>query len=245
MKIQLSRLHFGLSKQASKLSSRFIWISLSILAIAIIIIPWLGVWIPCLSGLSKFWVDILSPVSFRDIPYKPDKTGEFSWYSSIAYSIGVIVISGVLIAIITNYLRNMGDKYLSGTLDHYAWNGHVLFLGFDELMGATLREVCKEDGEVVVAVSGDVEPVRSRIARLLDDCPDSKVEVIKCNYTDKKDLARKACVANALKLFIIGQPDDPTHDASNLKSLDTIAEILGEDTDIDAYINRSIGHFAG
>lgn len=232
MKIQFSRIHFGLSKQASRISSKFIWISLAILAVSIAIIPWLGAWIPSLAGLSKFWVDILSPVSFRNIPYDPLHS---SWYSSIAYSIGVIVISGVLIAVITNYLRTMGDKYKTGTLARYHWTNHTLFLGYDELMIGTLRKVCSEGGQVVVNVPANVESVRAKIAGLLGD-QGKMVEVIQCNYTETRDLQKMACVQHATRIFFIGQPDDPTHDASNLKSLDKTAELLGENIVVEAYI---------
>lgn len=232
MKTQFSRIHFKLSKQASRISSRFIWISLTAFAIAIIIIPWLGVWMPSLIGLSKFWVDILSPVSLRNIPYTPT---ESSWYSSIAYSIGIIVITGVLIALVTNYLRTMGDRYRTGTLDRYHWTNHTLFLGYDDLMIGTLRKVCSKGGQVVVAVPANVEEIRAKIAGLLGE-QGRKVEVIQCNYTETSDLKKKACAQNAAQIFFIGHPDDPTHDASNLKSMDITAELLGENMNVAAYI---------
>lgn len=234
MKKTFTHFHYGLSKQAAKISARFVWILFAIIATFIIIIPWIGVWIKPLSGISKFWVDILSPVSVRNIPYKPD---EASWFSSIAYSIGVVLISGVLIAIITNYLRTIGDRYKTGTLDRYHWSNHTLFLGYDELMIGTLRKVCNKGHRVVVTVPEAVESVRSKITSFLNEEQERYVEVIQCRYTDKNELDKKACVKNASQIFIIGQPDDPTHDASNLKSLDIIAEHLGEETDIAAYIN--------
>ena len=234
MKLSFTRLQFLLSKKTSRISSRFIWVSLAVIAAIIIFIPWLGVWFKPFGCISKFFVDILSPVSLRYISYG---NGDYRWYSSFAYAIGVIVISGLLISIITTYLRNIGDRYNSGTLDRYSWNNHILFLGFDELMVGTIRKMCGYKKQVVVTAPDKVESARIRLKALLTETEFACVEVIQCNASDKDDLLDKACVCGASHLFIVGQPDDATHDASNLKSLDVIANILGDDTNVYCYLN--------
>lgn len=234
MKKAFLQLNFWISKQIAKISSEFIWKMLGIIAGLIMILPWLGVWIKPLSGFSRFVVDILSPVSIRNIPYGAPS----GWYSSIAYSFGVIVVTGLLIAIVTTYLRTLGDRYKTGTIDHYNWENHILFLGYDEMMIGTLRKVCSTNKktQVVVAVPENVEATRSRIKVNLKEEQYKLVEVIQCNYTDKDDLIKKACVKTVSQLFIIGQPDEATHDATNQKCLDVIADIVGDKPDIACYI---------
>lgn len=226
------KLNFWISKKISKISSEFIWLMLGIIAAVIIIVPWIGVWIKPLSGFSRFFVDIFSPVSFRNISYESPS----GWYSSIAYSIGVIVITGLLIAIVTTYLRTLGDRYKSGTLDHYNWNDHILFLGYDELMLGTLRDLCKLDKKIVVAVPENVEATRSRIKVSLTETEFALIEVIQCNETDRDDLQKKACVGRGSTVFIIGQPDEATHDATNQKCLDILSELIDESNDFTCYI---------
>ena len=209
--------------------------------------PWLGVWFKCqpFTGISQFIVDIFSPVSLRNIPYNgtavaTSPTGEvvlsYRWYSSLAYAIGIIAVTGLLIAIVTTYLRTLGDRYKSGTLDHYNWNGHILFLGYDELMLGTLRDLCKQDKKIVVAVPENVEATRSRIKVSLTETESALVEVIQCNETDRDDLQKKACAGKALQVFIIGQPDEATHDATNQKCLDILSELIDESNDFTCYI---------
>ena len=242
MRKNLTRIEYWLSKKSSQISSKFIWRALGIIAVALVFIPWLGVWFTCepFRGISRFFVDVFSPVSLRNIPYAQKVLGEtsssYGWYSSLAYAIGTIFITGLLIAIITNYLRSLGESYRKGMLDRYNWNNHVLFLGYDELMIGTLQNMCKTGMQVVVAVPENVELVRSKIMANLTEVENSQVEVILCNKTDSDDLCKKACVDKVAYLFFIGQPDDPTHDASNLKSLDVAAEILGNDTNVISYI---------
>lgn len=233
MRINLKLINYWLSKQISRISSKFIWWTLGIIATSVILIPWLGK-IPCLSGIGRFFVDIFTPVSFRNLGYNADSG--YSWFSSIAYAIGVIIITGLFVSLVTTYLRTLGESYKSGTLDQYSWHGHILFLGYDELMIGTLKRTCSMGKQVVVAVPENVPWVRNKIKRSLTESEFKWVEVILCNKTDKEDLRRKACVDHATHLFIVGQPDDATHDASNFKSLDAIAAIVGEETDLACYI---------
>lgn len=225
MRKKINNLYFKISKKSSNSSSKFIWTLLVVLFCSVIIVPWI-------KPFGKFFVDIFSPVSFRYISYRGG--GEYGWYSSFAYAIGVILISGLLIPIITNYLRTLGNKYKTGTLSKYFWENHILFLGYDELMIGTLRKVCSTDkkDQVVVAVPENVEKVRSRIKVNLTEAEYEKVEVIQCNYTDKDDLRKKACVLAASQVFIIGQPDEATHDATNQQCLEVMADIVGDKPDI-------------
>ena len=242
-----ARFEYWLSKKTSSISSKFIWTTLGIIAAVLVFFPWLGVWFKCqpFTGISQFIVDIFSPVSLRNIPYNgtavaTSPTGEvvlsYRWYSSLAYAIGVIAVTGLLIAIVTTYLRTLGDRYKSGTLDHYNWNGHILFLGYDELVLGTLRDLCKQDKKIVVAVPENVEATRSRIKVSLTETEFALVEVIQCNETDRDDLQKKACAGKALQVFTIGQPDEATHDATNQKCLDILSELIDESNDFTCYI---------
>ena len=223
MRINLKLINYWLSKQISRISSKFIWWTLGIIATSVILIPWLGK-IPCLSGIGRFFVDIFTPVSFRNLGYNADSG--YSWFSSIAYAIGVIIITGLFVSLVTTYLRTLGESYKSGTLDQYSWHGHILFLGYDELVLGTLRDLCKQDKIIVVAVPENVEATRSRIKVSLTETEFALVEVIQCNETDRDDLQKKACAGKALQVFIIGQPDEATHDATNQKCLDILSELI-------------------
>lgn len=228
MRKKINNFYFWISKKSVITSSKFIWIPLVILFFMVVLFPWIN-------PIGKFFVDMFSPVSIRNIPYE---SKSYEWYSSVAYFIGVILISGIMIPVITNYLRTLGDKYKSGTLSKYFWENHILFLGYDEFMIGTLRKVSdtEKKTQVVVAVPENVEAVRSRIKVNLSEEDYKQVEVIQCNYTDKDDLIKKACVVTVSQIFIIGQPDEATHDATNQKCLEIIAGIVGDKPDIASYI---------
>lgn len=172
---------------------------------------------------SKFIADMLSPVGLKAYLYE-DTGGHNGWLSILAFAIGTILFSGFLVALITNSLRTLGDRYTNGTLRKNVWKGHAVFLGYDDMMTGTLREACRANAKVVVAVSGDVRQMRAHLKSLLPHIT-QHIEVVQCNRTNTEDLMDKACILDACRIFIIGHSDEPTHDATNMKSLAAIASM--------------------
>lgn len=155
------------------------------------------------------------------------QTSRFHILKFILYLLGTIVFSGFVIAIITNYFRTTGERYANGT-DSYNFKNHILFLGFDPLMIGTLRNELDNAGQksdFVVAVPEHVVSVRNELHRYLNSEQAKRVIVLKCSRVNDDDLVQVARVKNARKIFIIGQPDEETHDALNLKCLGLIAAI--------------------
>ena len=234
-----------LPKSMSKISSRFIWLLLCGIVISIILIPVIGEFLPCMRPVSKFWVDIFSPASLRQVSYHGNCEDNLGVASAVAYAIGFVLITIIMIPIVTNYMRTMGDRYLDGTLKKYAWKGHILFLGFDSMMQCALKDACRQGKQVVVAVPTGVRQVRNHLREIMSVEDFECVEVVQSNKCDVQDLERKACVSQAYEIFIIGQPDDPMHDANNLKSLDLICNMVDSPQNFRCHIHiRNIVTFS-
>lgn len=211
----MKTLQFKLSRFLSHVKSWWVIVLLLILFSIITIIPLLD---SCLGG---FLVDMLSPVSLRGIHY--GGSAQNGLRSSIAYALGFLFLSGLLIPFVTNHLRNLGEKYTNGTLDSYSWHNHILFLGYDELMDGTLCRMCqsKDIKRVVVAVPDGVASLRSKLQGMAG----KNVEVVQCNQCDKNNLKKRTCIKKAKQIFIVGQPDDQTHDATNLATLGIVSTL--------------------
>ena len=209
-----------IAKRLSKASSISILIALIMVMVLVLLVPALGEQ----SGIAKFISDLFDSNTLRDVAYQGmDGKKNLGWGSAIAYAIGVIIMLGILVPVITNRLRTLGDRYLNGTLDQYHWEKHVLFIGYDELMIGTLKKACVDNNLVVVAVPGDVQQVREQISKFLSKDM-GKVEIVQCNQNNIIELEKKARIMEASRIFIIGQPDNPTHDANNLRTLADIAK---------------------
>lgn len=156
------------------------------------------------------------------------------------YLFGTIIISGGAIAIVTNYIRTTGERYVNGTAS-YKFKNHILFLGFDPLMIGTLRNEIETYGrksDFVVAVPDQVVSARNELYRYLSNKQAKRVIVIQCSRINADELKKVARVKKARKIFIIGQPDEETHDALNLKCLGLLAAIYplqGATTPVPCY----------
>ena len=154
----------------------------------------------------------------------------------LAYLFGTIVISGVIIALLTNIIRTTGERYTNGTA-HYKFKNHILFLGYDEMMIGTIRQELmgrtghdneKKDNEIldiVIAVPDKVASVRKLIYQYLSKKDQNRVFVIQASRVNAKELRDVAQVHRANKIFIIGQSDEETHDAINLKCLALVSAL--------------------
>lgn len=158
------------------------------------------------------------------------QTSRYHVLKFLLFLFGTIVFSGGVIAIITNFIRTTGERYVNGTAN-YRFKNHTLFLGFDPLMIGTLRNEIEADrvaghkSDFVVAVPDHVASVRNELHRYLTTEQAKRVIVQKCSRVNDDDLVMVAHVKDARKIFIIGQPDEETHDALNLKCLGLLAAI--------------------
>ena len=159
----------------------------------------------------------------------PMYSAGYNYPRFIVYLIGTIIFSGVIIAWFTNLIRTAGERYLNGTAS-YKFKNHILFLGYDEMMIGTLRhelekEKSKGRSDVVIAVPNHVESVRNIVYQYLHKDQAKRVFVIQASRVRMEDLKKVVQVPTAKKIFIIGQPDEETHDAVNLKCLGLIAAL--------------------
>ena len=221
------QLGFNFAKRLSMAPAKGVWIIAGIFAIVMLVCALFAT-----TCIGKFFSDMLSPVSMRIFAYQGKNDESLGFLSVLAYGLGVILLSGVLIPVVTNFLRKTGERYITGTRDKYNWKGHTLFLGYDDMMIQTLKEALGTGTKVVVAVPDHVLEVRSKLGGVLLEKELAMVEVVQCNMCDKIELTKRACVKEAARVFLIGQPDDPTHDANNFKSLDVLSEIIDSDAQL-------------
>ena len=169
-----------------------------------------------------FWnavVSFLSPVPIRD-------DGNEWWLSLIkliAYIVGLIVFSGISIATITTMIRTAGERFTNGTA-RYSLNNHILFLGYDDMMIGTVRNELADNpnSDIVVAVPGNVAEARNTIHQYLTNNQSERTIVIQASRIKFDDLKNAVYVQKAQRIYIIGQPEEDTHDANNLKCLGLI-----------------------
>lgn len=182
---------------------------------------------------------MLSPIPLREALEEGNGN---PWAVSIAFLVGVVVFSGVLIAVITNMIRTVGDRYLNGTA-HYHFKNHILFLGYDELMMGTMirllyRSLDKpkhEQLDIVVVVPDNVANIREKVYQKLTKRQRKRVYVIYATRTRMEDLKQRVYVDQAESIYIIGQPEEDNHDTDNLRCLAMVAYLCRNKTQHTTY----------
>ena len=181
---------------------------------------------------SRFIADMVYDGAFHHYLYnKGDHNGLLTIFATF---LGKIVLSGLLLATIIGYFQSIGEKYENGQLGKYSWKNHIIFLGFDEKMIGTLKKACVEN-RVVIAVPNKVKELRGVLKSFFSDAELKRIEFVQCRRDEIRDLRDKACILEASKIYIIGQPDEPDHDALNFKSLALISndcKAIGNNTHI-------------
>ena len=176
----------------------------------------------CTGNGYDFWnavVAFLSPVSIRD-----NAPWGVAFLKLLAFIFGLIVFSGISIATITTLVRTVGERYTDGKT-RYKLNDHILFLGYDEMEVGTLRKELADNAEadIVVAVPTDVAATRNIIYQHLTNEQAQRVIVIQASRVKVDDLKNAAQVQTAKRIYVVGQADEETHDAVNLKCVSLIA----------------------
>lgn len=194
-------------------------------------VVWIGLGIIIAIALFCLWFDkgweslgaLFSPVPMYSVKETHVCPG-IRFFYLLCYLVGTIVFSGVIIAIFTNFIRTAGERYVNGTA-YYPLGDHILFLGYDEMMIGTLRKELADnpDADIVVAVPADAASVRNTLYQYLTNEQSKRVIVILASRVKVDDLEKAAYVQTAKRIYIIGQADEETHDAINLKCVGFVA----------------------
>lgn len=130
----------------------------------------------------------------------------------IVYILGTIVLSGLLIATITNTLRSWVDRFKQGTVHYYTFCQHTVFLGYNDMVPGMIETLCgsrlyPKRVRIVVGVTKDVHEVATQLSNHLSKRQRKCVVVLQADCCNPRDL-RRLRVRAAKDVYIIGAQDD-------------------------------------
>lgn len=130
----------------------------------------------------------------------------------IVYILGTIVLSGLLIATITNTLRSWVDRFKQGTVHYCTFCRHTVFLGYNDLVPGMIETLCgsrlyPKRVRIVVGVTKDVHEVATHLSNHLSKRQRKCVVVLQADCCNPRDLKRLR-VRAAKDVYIIGAQDD-------------------------------------
>ena len=193
-------------------------------------------------AFGQTFADMSSGISLRSILYDTPNNGKpfpetiLIW---LAYIFGTLLLSGVLIATITNGLRTRSDRFRNGNV-RYRFRKHIVFLGYDDLILGMIEKLCVESkARIVVAVAADAAKYNEQLLSQLSKECRKRVVVLRANRCNDADL-RRLKVNKASNVYIVGEPHEETHDTLNINCFQVISRLCREKEMPDCYVN--IGH---
>ncbi len=154
-------------------------------------------------------------------------TPELRWFSLGVAILGLVLVTGLLISVVSNMLERRVERYREGEIA-YPLENHVVVIGFDEMVPMLVRQICSEPryGNCYILIQS-VQPadkVRNRIHTVLDARQERRILVLHAQRNSTEEL-EKLCTTRAREIFLIGEANEYDHDSLNIDSLQKIVEI--------------------
>ena len=180
-------------------------------------------------GLRQTLADIFGPDQFINYAYPDDgntsATPTVVLIASVAAClVGAIIFQGLLIATITNIIQTRADKVKDGDVD-YQFENHYLILGYNDKTVALIQSFNGLDNttpDIVISVEKGVPALREELEVQLDKVLFEHVTLLHANRTREEDL-RRVCVAQAKRIYIIGEESESNHDLRNMECYNKIS----------------------
>lgn len=147
---------------------------------------------------------------------------------TIIYVLGLVVCSGMLIGVITNYIGDRVYKYRNG-MRHYVKSGHCVIMGYDDMVPSIINEIFSKmlEADVVLLTALNAEIVTEKLSRSVAR-KDMERIFITYGHRTVKDYYKDIHLEAAEKIYIVGNRTRPDHDAVNVECIDSIRTYLNE-----------------
>lgn len=209
------------------------------------------VWLFCITAVLILvaWLvnKLVLNISFADTLALVFDPGQFNGYECgwkfvfqlCINLVGVVLVGGFLISVLTNILTGWGEAYNNGSA-RFRFRNHLLFLGSDKSLAGTIAGVAAREtnkkSKIVVLSKADSSELREKLFAELDEKVADRVVVLQGEITNSEQL-ESVHTAAAKAVYIMGEAEDAGHDAHVLQCLSMIKKLLPKDGQLkDCYM---------
>lgn len=148
--------------------------------------------------------------------------------------LGTFLFSTFLISVITNIVDNISESYRVGKI-HVKLSDHTVFLGANHLLIGMLRELSRtgETGEILILTTSNVEELRESVFSSFEGKTHASFRkrlVFEYAERDQEENLLAACAADAKRIFILGEEDEPAHDSRSIAAVDILSRLCKDST---------------
>ena len=145
------------------------------------------------------------------------------WFVYLVNLLGSIVMGGILVATITNYLQNHTTKAEEGLL-RYRMRNHTVFIGMNDSIIPLLKQCVEENRDAVILSEEVAADVRTTIGKYLSPKVYARVFVYHGERTNREEI-EALCVTEASEVYIFPGLVFSDTDSTNLDVVETIARL--------------------
>ena len=149
------------------------------------------------------------------------------WFVYLVNIIGSILMGGLLIATLTNYLQSSREKAEKGLL-RYRLSDHIVFIGCHRSMIPLVESAIRNGNRAVVLSELTPEEMRGQYLSALSDKSDSSSIVLYYGSRSSGEELESLCLETAKEVFVFPDISSMDADSESLEVVETIAGICEE-----------------
>lgn len=140
--------------------------------------------------------------------------------------LGMILMTGLLISVLSNLLERRVDNIKNGRVS-YKFKDHIVIIGYDRMTISLVKQLHKKypDSEIIVQTIQNVPEVRHELFSYLTTKIEQKIIIISGNRNSLEDLS-KLRLPEAKEVFLLGECGEYEHDSLNIECLKKAHKIL-------------------
>ena len=169
---------------------------------------------------GKFWSSLFN---FLNVEGFDNYRGFERWLVLFTNLGGIIIFSGVLVAILTNFISQRIENVRNGNV-FYSFNNHIVVIGYDTVCDYLIAQLAVNN-ELLLQTADDVNTVRRDLFYNLSDALKKKVYLVSGSSVLRDDI-EKLNIDKCKQLFLFGDMDEDSHDSQNIDCLKIIIGIL-------------------
>jgi len=226
---------FKLKCVIDRIISRSVWSQIAGLALVVLVVFVClfvcSLWFhPVRCGEPRIWnvlSHFMNPGGFNRVG-----DGNSNLLVFFADILGMIFLSGMLIAVLSNMLQRRVDRVKSGQV-YYRFSGHFVIVGYDKMTISLTKQLAERypKCDIVLQTIQDASKVRHELFSHVSRTIENRITIVSGNRNSKEDL-EKLRVIQCLEIFLLGEDEEYDHDSLNIDCLKIIAELLGNKKDI-------------
>ena len=144
----------------------------------------------------------------------------------ITYVVGVVIFSGMIISLLSNYISMRKENYQNGNT-YYLRSGHYIIMGYDPMVPSIIVQIMQENPEAYILLlsSEDAETIRENLRKSSAREYLPQV-VVNFGHRVSSDYYPDIHLESAKQIYVIGDHSKAIHDAVNVACVEEICNYL-------------------